>query len=169
MLDYVKGGLLFDTCQLAGALSEETGRYFMSQFIDIFDYLHNDQKVTHRDLKLDNILVDTNYNLVLADFGYAKYTKIDQLSSYKGSIPYMAPEIQEDKIYDGRKADIFGLGVVMYVIVRGTFPFLNCTLSDMSYKNVCDGEITGVSEDLRQLLTSMMSYDPKSRPTITDI
>ena len=58
--------------------------------------------IAHRDLKLDNILVDEDLNLKVADFGFATYKQIDALSSYKGTKTYMAPEIKESKVYDGR-------------------------------------------------------------------
>jgi serine/threonine protein kinase len=57
----------------------------------------NALKVSHRDLKLENILVDTDLNLKIADFGYASFQKIDNLTSYRGTFTYMAPEIKEGK------------------------------------------------------------------------
>ena len=123
VLEYVPGGLFFDTCETAGAMGEDAGRYFMSQLVDVLSYLHTEKQVAHRDLKLDNILIGDDLNLVLADFGYACFGGISRLSSYRGSRTYMAPEIKEEKIYDGREVDIFALGVILFVIVVGTFPF----------------------------------------------
>ena len=61
-------------------MGEDLGRYFMSQLIDMIEFLHTDQKIVHLNLRLDNIWIDENYNLVLSDFGNAEYQKIDQLS-----------------------------------------------------------------------------------------
>jgi len=79
--------------------------------------------VVHRDLKLENTLIDENLNIVVADFGFATFKKVDELKSYKGTKTYMAPEIKEGKIYDGKAADIFSLGIILFVIVKGLFPF----------------------------------------------
>lgn len=100
VMEYVEGGLLFDLCQTMGAMGEDSGRFFMSQMIDSLDYMHN-LRCCHRDLKLENILVDKELNLKIADFGFACYKSIENLKSYRGTMTYMAPEIKESKEYDG--------------------------------------------------------------------
>ena len=69
--------------------------------LDVLSYMH-DKNVVHRDLKLENILIDDELNLKVADFGFATYKKINKLDSYKGTLTYMAPEIKQCKQYDGR-------------------------------------------------------------------
>jgi serine/threonine protein kinase len=101
LLEYVSGGLLFDLCQTCGGMGEEDGRFFLHQLCDVMSYIHG-KGVVHRDLKLENILVDENMNLKVADFGFATYKKINKLNSYRGTMTYMAPEIKEGKTYDGK-------------------------------------------------------------------
>ena len=101
ILEFVPGGLLFDLCQTLGGMGEEGGRFFLEQMLDVLEYLQKNN-VVHRDLKLENILVDENLNLKVADFGFATYKKINKLNSYRGTMTYMAPEIKEGKTYDGR-------------------------------------------------------------------
>lgn len=79
--------------------------------------------VAHRDLKLENLLVDENLNLKVADFGFAKNENVKQLKSYKGTHTYMAPEIREAKVYNGKKVDIFSAGVILFILTQGIFPF----------------------------------------------
>ena len=76
MMEYIQGGLLFDLCQLMGAMGEDAGRFFMTQMVQSLDYMHN-LRCVHRDLKLENILVDEQLNLKIADFGFACYKSID--------------------------------------------------------------------------------------------
>lgn len=116
VMEYVSGGLLFDLCQSMGAMGEDAGRFFMSQLIDSLEYMHN-LRCVHRDLKLENILVDADLNLKIADFGFACYKSIDNLKSYRGTMTYMAPEIKEGKTYDGTQVDLFSVGVIIFIIV----------------------------------------------------
>ena len=78
LLEYVTGGLLFDLCQSMGGMGEEYGRFFLSQMIEVVGYMQG-KGVVHRDLKLENILVDDFMNLKVADFGFATYKKITKL------------------------------------------------------------------------------------------
>jgi len=96
VMEFVQGGLLFDLCQSMGAMGEDAGRFFLTQMLDSVDFMHS-RRVVHRDLKLENILIDDNLNLKLADFGFAVYKNIDTLNSYRGTMTYMAPEIKEGK------------------------------------------------------------------------
>jgi len=116
VMEFVQGGLLFDLCQTMGAMGEDAGRFFLHQIIDSMEYMHN-KKVVHRDLKLENILVTDNLDLKIADFGFACYKNIDHLSSYRGTMTYMAPEIKENKAYKGKQVDMFSIGVIIFIVV----------------------------------------------------
>merc|ERR1739844_233235 len=134
----IQGGLLFDLCQTMGKMGEDAGRFFLNQMLDSVDYMHN-HKVVHRDLKLENILVDDNLTLKIADFGFACYKNIDALKSYRGTMTYMAPEIKEGKTYVGTKVDIFSLSVILFIIVQGIFPFKEARKEEYFYKLLLDG------------------------------
>ena len=116
LLENVTGGLLFDVCQTIGGMGENGGRYFLSQMLDVMEYMHG-KGVVHRDLKLENILVDDFMNLKVADFGFATFRKIHNLKSYRGTMTYMAPEIKENKNYDGIQIDLFSTAVILFIIV----------------------------------------------------
>lgn len=116
VMEYVEGGLLFDLCQTMGAMGEDAGRFFMNQMVESIDYMHN-LRCCHRDLKLENILVDKHLNLKIADFGFACYKSIENLKSYRGTMTYMAPEIKESKAYDGTQVDLFSVAVILFIIV----------------------------------------------------
>lgn len=113
-------------------MGEDAGKYFFNQLLDVLEYLHS-QKIVHRDIKLENILVDKNLNLKLADFGFAANQRIHKLNSYRGTFTYMAPEIKEYRPYDGRAADIFSLGVILFIVVIGFFPFKEARRDEYYY------------------------------------
>jgi len=96
IMEFVQGGLLFDLCQNMGAMGEDAGRFFLHQMIDSVEYMHA-RNVAHRDLKIENILIDDDLDLKIADFGFAVYKNVNNLNSYRGTMTYMAPEIKEGK------------------------------------------------------------------------
>jgi len=158
-------------------MGELGARYFMEQLKDVLVYL-NEKKVAHRDLKLENIMVDDNLQLKIADFGFATYKKIDRLRSFRGTKTYMAPEIKEGKIYDGLKADMFSVGVILFIMVQGIFPFSEARTDEYFYRLLIDGDLetywlkTGgenLSDEFKDLITRMLSYDPQMRPTVEEL
>lgn len=122
VMEYVDGPLLFDLAKQMGSLGEELGRYFAKQLFEQLDYL-NRQSIAHRDIKLENIIADKNMNLKLVDFGFATDKDIGVLDEFRGTQSYMAPEIRNGDIYDGREVDVFSMGVVLFTLVVGYFPF----------------------------------------------
>ena len=139
VLELVQGGLLFDICQLVGGLGEDGGRFFFRQLLSSLEYMSS-MKVSHRDLKLENILIDCNLNMKIADFGYASFQKIDTLSSYRGTFTYMAPEIKEGKVYNGLKVDLFSAGVILFILIRGIFPFKEARKEEFFYHMLYQGK-----------------------------
>lgn len=90
--------------------------------VDVLEY-QDKKNIAHRDLKLENILLDDQLNLKVADFGFAKTENVKKLQSYKGTQTYMAPEIRERKTYNGKKVDVFSAGVILFILTQGIFPF----------------------------------------------
>jgi serine/threonine protein kinase len=123
---------------MMGAMGEDVGRFFAHQMLDTIEYMHNN-KVCHRDLKLENILIDEQLNLKVADFGFACYKNIDCLKSYRGTFTYMAPEIKEGKQYSGPQVDMFSFGVILFIIVQGIFPFKEARTDEYFYNLILSG------------------------------
>jgi len=144
---------------------------------EVLDYMHG-KGVVHRDLKLENILVDENMDLKVADFGFATFRKVHSLKSYRGTMTYMAPEIKEGKTYDGMQIDMFSTGVILFIIVQGIFPFKEAKKDEYFYNLLLNGDYetywkkTGgqnLSDDFKDLILKLFSYDGKDRPTIEEI
>lgn len=160
-----------------GAMGEDAGRFFLHQMLDSVEFMHT-RRVVHRDLKLENILIDDNLNLKLADFGFACYKNIDALKSYRGTMTYMAPEIKEGKQYKGTNVDMFSIGVILFIIVQGIFPFKEARKEEYFYNLLLEGKTdlyfqkvngTGLSDDFKDLILKFFSYEGDMRPTIEQI
>jgi serine/threonine protein kinase len=177
IMEFVQGGLLFDLCQTMGAMGEDAGRFFLNQLLDSLEYMHN-KRVVHRDLKLENILIDDQLNLKVADFGFACYKSIDTLKSYRGTMTYMAPEIKEGKQYKGTEVDVFSIGVILFIIVQGIFPFKEARKEEYFYNLLLSGKIdtyfqkvngNNLSAEFKDLILKFFAYDGANRPTIEQI
>lgn len=84
VLEYAQAGTLFNLCEAQGALGEDIGRFFLHQILDVLSYMHG-KKIVHRDLKLENILLDDKMNLKIADFGFSRYQTDGLLQSRRGT------------------------------------------------------------------------------------
>lgn len=174
VMEYVTGGLLFDLCQTMQGMGEDAGRFFMMQLLDSVQYMHN-LRCVHRDLKLENILVDDNLNLKVADFGFAVYKSIETLNSYRGTMTYMAPEIKLGQTYDGTQVDLFSIGVIIFIIVQGIFPFKEAKKDEYFYNLLLTGEYetyfqkvqgTNLSLEFKDMIVKLFSFNGSDRYTI---
>jgi serine/threonine protein kinase len=189
VLDLATGGDLFDYIFTVGrGLPENIARYYFHKLIDAIQYLH-ENNVVHRDLKLENLLLDCDFNLKVADFGLS--TTVE--SNYGGGVMhtrvgterYMPPEMLEKNAYVGICADLFAAGIILFVLVVGIMPTHKTAESnDYLYKYVRKKEyekywtviakllnldLSDISEDFFHLVTTMIKYDYKKRFTIDEI
>ncbi|XBI84304.1 hypothetical protein VPH35_092643 [Triticum aestivum] len=125
VMEYASGGELFERICKNIRFSEDEARYFFQQLISGVSYCHSMQ-VCHRDLKLENTLLDGSPapRLKICDFGYSKSSVLhSQPKSTVGTPAYIAPEVLLKKEYDGKIADVWSCGVTLYVMVVGAYPF----------------------------------------------
>lgn len=92
LMEYVEGGNMYQFCKKNKQLGEENSKRIFLQLLDVLEYMHRNG-VCHRDIKLENILINNHYNIKVTDFGFSTDTNIDKLISYRGTVHYMAPEI----------------------------------------------------------------------------
>ena len=121
--ELASGGELFDLLLVKGRMKERIAKQKFYQLCSAVSYCHR-KYIVHRDLKAENILLDENENIKLADFGFANYYSNDGLlDTYCGSPPYAAPELFQARKYIGPEVDVWSLGVILYSMVTGSLPF----------------------------------------------
>jgi serine/threonine protein kinase len=191
IMELVPGGELFEYVADSGRFSEETARTYFRILIETLEYCHN-QGIAHRDLKPENLLFDANFNLKIADFGFATLLAgkdgSGQLHTILGTESYMAPEIHLRKPYSGPSVDLFACGIILFILLSGTPPFAKADpKSDPHYKLLCasrqdvfwkahernkpklPGQENFYNEGFRDLMNSMLAVDPNHRLTIDQI
>uniref|UniRef100_A0A1B6MFR4 non-specific serine/threonine protein kinase n=1 Tax=Graphocephala atropunctata TaxID=36148 RepID=A0A1B6MFR4_9HEMI len=169
--EFASGGEIFDYLVTNGKIPEKEACRVFHQIVSAVSYCHT-RNIVHRDLKAENLLLDENMNIKLADFGFSNhFVPGEMLSTWCGSPPYAAPELFEGKRYDGPKADIWSLGVVLYVLVCGALPFDGTTLQCMRNR-VMAGKFRipyFMSADCEHLIRHMLLVDPEKRLSVKQI
>lgn len=190
IIELAENGPVSSFIRVTGSIEEELVRFMFLQLSDAVRYIHN-KRFAHLDLKLENILLDKYFNIKLADLGVA-HQLTDNSNDWchrRGTIHYMAPEVaslKKQENYDAQKADIYSLGVWLYILLIGEFPdhkllnkFSESTNESeaedpLDYKNHKDDDSTknkwnNLSESARNLIIHMLSIEPCYRPSIEDV
>ncbi|KAE8452114.1 hypothetical protein EG329_001581 [Mollisiaceae sp. DMI_Dod_QoI] len=172
VLEYCPGDELYNYLLKHGALPVEKVQKVFTQLVGAVSYVHNSSCV-HRDLKLENILLDKHENVKLCDFGFTREYegKASYLQTFCGTICYSAPEMLKGEKYAGEKVDVWSLGVILYALLCGELPF------DEDDDNATRTKILTtepkwpdhLTPDARSLLGVLLSKRPIIRPSLPDI
>uniref|UniRef100_A0A383V5F3 Protein kinase domain-containing protein n=1 Tax=Tetradesmus obliquus TaxID=3088 RepID=A0A383V5F3_TETOB len=184
VMEYVPDGSLLTHIQNNRVLCEDKARWLFQQLIFAVDYCHR-KGVANRDIKLDNILLDSSSHgkrdwpiLKICDWGYAKHDAKSTAKSRVGTVAYMAPEVLQSKTYDGKTADLWSCGVVLYAMLVGGMPFKNIDganlgksllklLEDMRGQRFAFP--SSLSAPARDLVTRLLCPEPQKRITIAEV
>lgn len=170
VFNYIAGEQLLKKIVKNKKLPESTAKKYFIQILSALNYCHT-HNIVHRDIKIENILINKEDNAILIDFGLANfYEKEGFLGTFCGSLYFAAPELLSGNLYRGPEVDIWSLGVVLYVMVCGRVPFDDKNLQSL-YHKIISGNITadGVSTDLKSLLLQMLNPNRNTRINIREI
>ncbi|KAJ8907864.1 hypothetical protein NDN08_007968 [Rhodosorus marinus] len=171
VLEYMDGGDMYTHLVENGKLDEEEALKYFRQLVAAVRHCH-DRHVCHRDLKPENLLLSKDGRLVLADFGLSSNIKpTSLLATCCGSPHYVAPEVLEGRLYNGRQADMWACGVILYVLVTGSLPFDDDNLTRLMEK-VRQGRFyvpMYLSEDCAGLIRMMVVKYPEARPSMQQV
>jgi serine kinase len=175
ILEFVDNGDVLRYIQRNGAIKDVIARSWIQQTGEAVRYLH-EQNIAHRDLKLENLLLDNGYTIKICDFGFVKDDCNKDISrTYCGSKSYAAPEILRGEPYDPRKADIWAIGVILYIFVTGKMPFDESKgnsgiLEEHKRLNFPWQKFKkNVSDECRSLILWSFMFEYKDRPDIYEL
>ncbi|XP_066255973.1 serine/threonine-protein kinase MARK2-like isoform X10 [Euwallacea similis] len=171
VMEYASGGEVFDYLVLHGRMKEKEARAKFRQIVSAVQYCHQ-KRIIHRDLKAENLLLDSEMNIKIADFGFSnEFTPGNKLDTFCGSPPYAAPELFQGKKYDGPEVDVWSLGVILYTLVSGSLPFDGSTLRELR-ERVLRGKYRipfYMSTDCENLLKKFLVLNPAKRASLETI
>jgi serine/threonine protein kinase len=171
VMEYCSGGDLRSHIIKTGALSEGQACTLFTQLVEAVNYIHS-HNICHRDIKPQNILLDGHFNVKLCDFGFCCAQLSNALlTSHCGSLFYAAPEIVSHKQYNGKKADIWAMGVLLYAMCSGNMPWSSGDVIQLFSEIQNDDIITPhfFSSALTKLIAGMLDRSPERRFRIEDV
>ncbi|XP_023206449.1 MAP/microtubule affinity-regulating kinase 4-like isoform X2 [Xiphophorus maculatus] len=171
VMEYASGGEVFDYLVAHGRMKEKEARAKFRQIVSAVHYCHQ-KNIVHRDLKAENLLLDADSNIKIADFGFSnEFTEGNKLDTFCGSPPYAAPELFQGKKYDGPEVDIWSLGVILYTLVSGSLPFDGQNLKELR-ERVLRGKYRVpfyMSTDCEGILRRFLVLNPAKRCSLEQI
>jgi len=177
VLEFIEGKDLFTFVQQRqfAPLDEEMARHAFIQLLEAVAYSHS-VGVVHLDIKLENIILSSNSVVKLIDFGLCDIVKTasESIQCWVGSLDYACPEIYLRKPYEASKADVFSLGVVLYILLSGELPFSREERTDClrvlgKHPQIVWPSQCKASTEAKDLLIRMMEFNGEQRISLDDI
>jgi len=171
IMEFASGGDLCKYVRDCKRLSDQESHRIFCQILSGLMHCHA-KGIVHRDIKLDNILLDSSKNVKIVDFGFSVPFEQDQLLKKAcGSPSYAAPEIVSRRQYAPTPVDVWSFGVVLYAMMCGYFPFQGANSQELCRK-IVKGKFelpSWVPEPCKDLIRRMLTVDPMQRITIGDV
>ncbi|XP_024544736.1 serine/threonine-protein kinase GRIK1 isoform X2 [Selaginella moellendorffii] len=169
VLEYIEGQRMFKQSGPPGGLGESTARRYFRDIVAGLMYLHNN-KVIHGDIKPENLMITAEGRIKIGDFGISRTFEGDDdlLRRSPGTPVFTAPECCKGMAYHGKAADVWALGVTLYCMVTGQYPFVGENFQD-TYDKIVQQELSvppGLDPDLQNLLEGLLCKDPDQRMTL---
>jgi len=185
VLEYAENGELFYYIHNSKAgFGEEKSKILFSKLINSVSFCHYNG-IIHRDLKIENIVLDADWNLKITDFGFSSeisgFNGAGLINTYLGTPAYAAPEIFIRNPFIGTYGDIFACGVILFILVTGTYPFRCAVQGDQIYQMIIENDFENFweftskklnkdfSDGFKNLINLLLSFDPIERPSLTEI
>lgn len=166
------GDELYNYLLRQGAVPAEKVQKIFTQLVGAVAYVHN-MSCVHRDLKLENILLDKNENVKLCDFGFTREYegKLSYLQTFCGTVCYSAPEMLKGEKYAGEKVDVWSLGIILYALLVGELPFDDDDEMITKHKILSDEPKypETLPPEAKALTSQLLSKRPLLRPTLADV
>lgn len=184
VMELCSGGDLFSYIKKRRRLKEEVARFFFRQIVEGLAYIHNVKLVVHRDIKLENILLDATGQVKICDFGVSRQLKTEKQVMHEqcGTPAYIAPEILRDQGYSGFKVDMWSAGVCLYAMLIGSVPFKAATMAalqelilkgtyDLKFQTSANSNKLNnpqaaaniLSDQVKDLIAKLLNIDPSKR------
>lgn len=170
-MELCMGRTLLDKLNQEGKLVDDQVRPIFGQLASAISYLHN-RGIAHRDLKLENVIVDNTNKVKIIDFGLSNYIEENQLlTTYCGSLHYASPEVIMQRPYEGEKTDIWSLGVMLYSMLVGVLPWPLDNVNNM-ISAIMSGHYVipaFMNPDAANLIKNMLNINSDMRATIEQV
>lgn len=170
IMEYCENGDLLSYATEHGFNNEFERSKILKGFLEAVKYLHR-RGISHGDIKPENILIDSNFNAKLTDFGYCRTTLIAGDESKSGTLYYAAPELFASGEFDTRKTDIWSIGITLYCLSEGRFPYKNgkpkFVIGQISSGKLCFSST--ITEKLKKLVQKCTNLKPENRPSVEEI